>query len=204
MSVRLVAPALVFHDTTFHPIVRAAQPWLSAAEIAAALGYSRSDTISRLYRQHAAEFTEHMTAVVSGNTESVFPVEQRIFSLRGAHLIGMFARTERASEFRRWVLDILDREAGDPQPPVVPSMIGRRWLLSIDHTGAERVTPVPDDACVMTQSRMLQALVEPNGLIVENDELAEFIIAAVRRLQHRLKYHAAQSKANGMKQGRGK
>ncbi len=34
----------------------------------------------------------------------------RIFSLRGAHLIAMFARTPVAKEFRRWVLDILDRE----------------------------------------------------------------------------------------------
>ncbi|MFN2858042.1 P22AR C-terminal domain-containing protein, partial [Escherichia coli] len=34
----------------------------------------------------------------------------RVFSLRGAHLIAMFARTPVAKEFRRWVLDILDRE----------------------------------------------------------------------------------------------
>ncbi|MDQ9668887.1 hypothetical protein RF033_15005, partial [Serratia marcescens] len=36
----------------------------------------------------------------------------RIFSLRGAHLIGMFARTKLAKEFRKWVLDILDQEIG--------------------------------------------------------------------------------------------
>lgn len=35
----------------------------------------------------------------------------RAFSLRGAHLVAMFARTPKAKEFRRWVLDILDREA---------------------------------------------------------------------------------------------
>lgn len=35
----------------------------------------------------------------------------RVFSLRGAHLIAMFARTPVAKEFRRWVLDILDRQA---------------------------------------------------------------------------------------------
>lgn len=34
----------------------------------------------------------------------------RIFSLRGCHLIAMFARTPVAKEFRKWVLDILDRE----------------------------------------------------------------------------------------------
>ncbi|MDR5615566.1 MAG: hypothetical protein RAM38_15530, partial [Arsenophonus sp.] len=35
----------------------------------------------------------------------------RIFSLRGAHLIAMFARTHIAKEFRKWVLDILDKQA---------------------------------------------------------------------------------------------
>ncbi|WP_430231424.1 ORF6C domain-containing protein [Nitrosomonas communis] len=36
----------------------------------------------------------------------------RIFSLRGAHLIAMFAKTEIAKEFRKWALDsdILERE----------------------------------------------------------------------------------------------
>ena len=32
----------------------------------------------------------------------------RVFSLRGAHLLGMLARTEKAKEFRRWVLDVIE------------------------------------------------------------------------------------------------
>lgn len=104
------APALSFHDTTFHPVTRQGQPWLTAAEIAAALGYSRADKISSIYGRHKEEFTAAMADTlkvgVSGNLET----ETRIFSLRGAHLLGMFARTERAAEFRRWVLDILDAQ----------------------------------------------------------------------------------------------
>lgn len=103
------APALVFHDTTFHPIVRAGQPWLTAAEIGAALGYADDKSIHRIYKRHGGEFTERMTGVVKLTTPSG-EQETRIFSLRGAHLLGMFARTVRAAEFRRWVLDILDRE----------------------------------------------------------------------------------------------
>src|SRR5690606_13264315 len=34
----------------------------------------------------------------------------RIFSLRGCHLMGMFARTTEAKKFRHWVLNILDDE----------------------------------------------------------------------------------------------
>lgn len=33
----------------------------------------------------------------------------RVFSLRGAHLLGMFARSERAKQFRRWVLDLIEK-----------------------------------------------------------------------------------------------
>lgn len=31
--------------------------------------------------------------------------ETRIFSLRGAHLLAMFARTEIAKQFRKWILN---------------------------------------------------------------------------------------------------
>ena len=43
-------------------------------------------------------------------TKSAYLLAVRIFSLRGAHLIAMFARTKVAKDFRKWVLDILDRE----------------------------------------------------------------------------------------------
>lgn len=42
----------------------------------------------------------------NGNSEK----ESRIFSLRGCHLIAMFSKTDIAKQFRKWVLDILDRE----------------------------------------------------------------------------------------------
>lgn len=112
------ATALVFHDTTFHPIVRAGQPWLTAAEIAHALGYERDTFVHRLYGRHVSEFTEGMTGVVNLTTPGG-EQDARIFSLRGAHLLGMFARTSRAAEFRHWVLDILDREAA-PRAAALP------------------------------------------------------------------------------------
>ena len=39
----------------------------------------------------------------------------RIFSLRGCHLIAMLAKSKVAKEFRKWVLDLLDKEVGQPQ-----------------------------------------------------------------------------------------
>lgn len=45
----------------------------------------------------------------------------RIFSLRGCHLIAMFARTYVAKQFRKWVLDILDKQVGSPTPKTLKS-----------------------------------------------------------------------------------
>lgn len=116
------AAALVFESTTFEVIHRNDQPWLKAADLARALGYSRSDKITRLFDRNSAEFTDSMTAVVetptlglSGNLVS----QTRIFSLRGAHLLAMFARTAIAALFRKWVLDILDGQAQATRPMLV-------------------------------------------------------------------------------------
>lgn len=113
--------SISFHDTHFTVIPHHGQPWLTAPQIAQALGYASDDAVSRIYRRNADEFTPSMTLTVkltvkgfgNGNSEK----EVRIFSLRGAHLIAMFSRTALAKEFRRWVLDVLDREtAAHPQP----------------------------------------------------------------------------------------
>ena len=55
-----------------------------------------------------------MTAVVTLPTEGG-PQETRIFSLRGCHLLAMFARTPVAKAFRRWVLDVIE-QYGDRVP----------------------------------------------------------------------------------------
>ncbi|MFQ2329831.1 P22AR C-terminal domain-containing protein [Aeromonas dhakensis] len=113
-----------FHDTQFTVIPHHGQPWLTAAQIAQALGYASEDAVSRIYRRNADEFTSGMTLTVkltfNGINNSLREKEVRIFSLRGAHLIAMFSRTALAKEFRRWVLDVLDREtAANPQPLTV-------------------------------------------------------------------------------------
>ncbi|MFM5560595.1 P22AR C-terminal domain-containing protein [Aeromonas rivipollensis] len=110
--------SISFHDTHFTVTPHHGQPWLTATQIAQALGYANDDAVSRIYRRNADEFTPCMTGTVNltvpGNPMQI-PV--RIFSLRGAHLIAMLSRTALAKEFRRWVLDMLDREtAAHPQP----------------------------------------------------------------------------------------
>ena len=110
---------LTFNEVNFNPVERNGQIWLTSTEIAKALGYARTDNISRIYNRNKDEFTGSMTATINmvvkgfgsgeGNKRDL-----RIFSLRGCHLLAMFARTDIAKQFRKWVLDILDKEVGAP------------------------------------------------------------------------------------------
>ena len=103
------AAALSFHSTTFGIVDHQGQPWLKANEIAQALGYADESAINRIYARRCDEFTDAMTCSVK-LTDQIQTREIRIFSLRGAHLLAMFARTAVAKEFRAWVLDLLDNQ----------------------------------------------------------------------------------------------
>ena len=61
------------------------------------------------YERNADEFTENMTQVVENLDTVNLTVRARIFSLRGCHLLAMFARTPVAKAFRKWVLDVIER-----------------------------------------------------------------------------------------------
>ncbi len=119
MQATISAPALVFRNTTFNPISRNGQIWLTAGELGRALGYADDKAVQRIHSRHVEEFSNTMAGVVKLATPGGAQ-ETRVFSLRGAHLVAMFARTPVAAEFRRWVLDILDREAGAPVQAPAP------------------------------------------------------------------------------------
>lgn len=101
---------LTFQNFTFNPVTENGQVWLTSAELAKALEYSSSKSISTLYSRNEDEFTPAMTQVIEVMTTGNYRKRVRIFSLRGAHLLAMFAKTVVAKQFRKWVLDILDRE----------------------------------------------------------------------------------------------
>ncbi|HHQ5998376.1 TPA: BRO-N domain-containing protein [Morganella morganii] len=101
---------LTFQKFTFNPVTENGQVWLTSAELARALEYSSSKSISTLYSRNEDEFTPAMTQVIEVMTSGNYRKRIRIFSLRGAHLLAMFAKTEVAKLFRKWVLDILDHQ----------------------------------------------------------------------------------------------
>lgn len=103
-----------FHKAVLIPVQDREDIWFTSSDLAKALGYSSTKSITNLYAGNSQEFTEAMTMVIgvmtNGINNNLREKKVRIFSLRGAHLLAMFARTPVAKEFRKWVLDILDRE----------------------------------------------------------------------------------------------
>lgn len=77
---------LVFQSTQFDIIDRNGAAWLRVHQIGEALGYKQADrALTNLFNSNAEEFTDSMTTLVELDTAV-------------------------AKEFRRWVLDILDKE----------------------------------------------------------------------------------------------
>lgn len=108
------AAALVFESTTFEVVDLNGQQWLKSGQIAQALGYADETAITKLYARRKGEFTDSMSQTVNLTVQGQMR-ETRIFSLRGAHLLAMFARTAIAALFRKWVLDILEHHS-QPEP----------------------------------------------------------------------------------------
>ncbi len=139
---------LNFQGKAIVPVTGMTGIWLTSAEIANAPQHKSAKSATNLFNQNSDEFTSGMTQVIESVTSGNYRKKVRVFSLRGAHLIAMFARTDVAKEFRRWVLDILDRE-------VVHSPIAKQfsddelcslaWLWrasDIMLTACESVTPL--------------------------------------------------------------
>ncbi|MCT8526085.1 P22AR C-terminal domain-containing protein [Glaesserella parasuis] len=127
---------LTFQNTTLSVINKNNHTFLTASDLGTALEYADpTKAIVKIYDRNADEFTAEMTALIELQTAGG-KQQVRVFSLRGAHLIAMFARTKVAKEFRKWVLDILDREIlqneQQNQPLVKPEV---RYPASF--TGAE-------------------------------------------------------------------
>ena len=119
--------ALSFNEVNFTPVQQNGQIWLKTSELAEALGYSDQSGVTRIYSRNDDEFTQAMSCSVK-LTEKGQSREIRVFSLRGCHLIAMFSKTAIAKQFRKWVLDILDRE-------VVSQQIDSKQVISVEQCG---------------------------------------------------------------------
>ncbi len=129
---------LTFNEVNFNPVERNGQIWLTSAELAKALGYSDHTGVNRTFNRNKDEFTKNMTQLIKINEKVIstspsktkgLVAKTRIFSLRGCYAIAMFARTDIAKKFRKWVLDILEKESGQPVQTNILSTVADRKPL---------------------------------------------------------------------------
>ena len=143
---------LSFHNVTLVPAPVSDGIWLTSTDIAKALGYASPKSVTNIYSRNSDELTSSMSMVIkmmtNGINNNLREKSVRVFSLRGCHLIAMFATTDKAKEFRRWVLDVLDREVA--HSPIAKqftddelSSLAWLWRASdIMLTACESVTPL--------------------------------------------------------------
>ncbi|MFH1806845.1 MAG: BRO family protein [Pseudomonadota bacterium] len=138
---RCLPATLNFQNTELSIIDRDGVPWVTGPDIARALGCARADTISRIYGRNREEFTDEMSRTVKLTLRGqIAPASHRIFSPRGAQLIAMLAKTPKAKDFRRWVLDVLEGLATPHPTPDEPASGG----VTADQMAALRSVIVRD------------------------------------------------------------
>mgnify|MGYP001809546680 CR=1 FL=1 len=168
---------LSFQSTTFEIVDWQGRPWLRSPQIAEALGYAQANRVTDLFTRNADEFDATMTEVIDLPTAGgVQPV--RIFSLRGAHLLGMLARTERAAAFRSWVLDVLEgrvalQQAGAMTYSQRLAYLRERRML---------VKALADCRDKPTAAELHQNLVHVSGLLQMQPQALQQLAPALRQL----------------------
>lgn len=97
---------VTFNNQNIELINHNNQLYMTVPQIEGALEFAvKGKAVSNIYNNHKEEFTPEMTTLIK-----VGRTRQRIFNREGCWLIGMFARTPKAMEFRRWVLDALGEQ----------------------------------------------------------------------------------------------
>nr|ELR5038688.1 hypothetical protein [Providencia stuartii]ELR5082948.1 hypothetical protein [Providencia stuartii] len=89
--------------------------WFTSKHMAELLEYADEKSVNRLYNRNKDEFNHEMTQVVTATSRNKNNEIQynrtRVFSSRGAHLLGMLADTKVAKALRKWLLDLIEKES---------------------------------------------------------------------------------------------
>lgn len=178
--------ALTFQQTAFHPVSHAGATWLTSSELAAALGYKKSDAVTQIFSRYQDEFTETMSTTLKMSVvrkTGVVEIPVRVFSLRGAHLVAMFASTPIAKDFRRWVLDLLDCELHKGSQVFEMPEFYQRVMLYMDECGRViNSMPVQEGAVTMTFESFLGLARKKGWIVAREQEVARSLMGVLQGL----------------------
>jgi hypothetical protein len=110
---------LRYHGLPLDGLKMDGQIWLRVTQIVTPLGFAREQGLHNIVARYSDEFTSDETRLIIEQTPGG-PQTVRVFSLRGARLLAMLARTEPAARFRRWLLDLLEGRAPVARPEADP------------------------------------------------------------------------------------
>lgn len=186
---------LAFHNTQFNVINHNNQIWLTAVEIARALCYKSDDAVTKIYNRNIDEFSPGMSETVNLGVSGNLEKSVRIFSLRGAHLIAMLARTPVAKEFRRWVLDILDREVAQPavQPisqaprPPTDTPISASMIIYLENGIPVASRPLMPGDFVMNANSCLEHVMRCGFVVIPWEKVGEMSLDALYKMAEQAK-----------------
>lgn len=81
-------------------------------------------------------------------------------------------------------------EAATAEPPT-PSLLNRRWLITFDHDGRERVTPIDPERFFLKMEELPDLIRDP-GFMIDGKLLVEVVHACADRLANKLGCRARQ------------
>ncbi|WP_311753123.1 BRO family protein [Proteus columbae] len=89
--------------------------WFTNKQLSELLGYKDESSVTRIFNRNKDEFTDGMSQTVnltvSNKNNEMQNKRVRIFSVRGAHLVGILSKTDIAKALRRWLLDLAEKES---------------------------------------------------------------------------------------------
>lgn len=98
---------VTFNNHNVDLISHNGQLYMSGSQIGAALEYEdAAKAVHNIFTNHKEEFGEDMSCTLKTRVNGVNRLS-RVYNREGAWLIGMFARTPKSAEFRKWVLKVL-------------------------------------------------------------------------------------------------
>lgn len=107
-----MSEVLQFEDNALAIINKDGEKWLRVGQLVHPLGFKEERNLRKSFERNADEFGARETALITIDTAGG-PQQVRVFSLRGARLLALLAKTDRAKRFRAWVLDLIEAESTD-------------------------------------------------------------------------------------------
>jgi prophage antirepressor-like protein len=183
-----------FNNHNIDIITHNGQTWIAGSQIGKVLGYENAaKAIHNIYTNHKDEFDDNMSCTLKTRVQGQLH-NARLFNREGAWLIGMFARTPKAAEFRKWVLKVLGTVADSTSKQVVVAEHTRALP-----TGKKEI--VLSDKAKVEIGGIIKAVVhsELNNILIGSPKSESWEVSTNDLMQVLSGWYRTQRKADTMK-----